>query len=106
MTLNISHRAYEKLLSMKPEGQRLRIEVAGGGCSGLSYKMSWEALAIARSGDKEMAQGPLDLVIDGRSSLFLDGVILDHSEGLQGRGFEWINPNAKRSCGCGSSFSV
>ena len=106
MTLNISQSAYAKLLTMIPEGQRLRIEVTGGGCSGYQHKMSWEDPVNARQGDKLMSQGPLDIAVDGRSSLFLDGVILDHSDGLNGRGFEWHNPQAKRTCGCGSSFSV
>ena len=106
MTLNLSQNAYAKLLSMMPPSQRLRIRTIAAGCSGLEFRMSWEDSVDTNPTDKIMHMSPLEIAVDARSALFLDGVILDHSDGLEGKGFEWINPKAKRVCGCGSSFSV
>lgn len=83
----------------------LRIRVVGGGCSGMSYEMDFDKEG-AQSGDEIIEREGVKLVVDQKSLLFLKGTTLDFSSGLQGRGFEFVNPNAKRTCGCGSSFSV
>jgi len=86
------------------EGQALRISVVGGGCSGLSYKMAFEEKAA--DGDAQLEFDGLKVVVDQRSSLFLKGITVDYADGLNGAGFTYTNPNAKRSCGCGTSFSA
>ena len=84
----------------------LRISVVGGGCSGLSYKMSFEDKAadgdVVISYDSEGVR----VLVDPRSSLFLKGIEVDYQDGLNGAGFTYNNPNAKKSCGCGTSFSA
>jgi len=83
----------------------LRIAIKAGGCSGLSYTFAWEA--TARDGDQvfEGAEGS-KVFIDPRSLKFLDGTTLDYDTSLVSKGFIFNNPNAKASCGCGTSFSV
>jgi iron-sulfur cluster assembly protein len=87
-----------------PEGG-LRIGVKAGGCSGLSYTFAWEA--EPRDGDY-VYDGPdgSKVFIDPRSLRFLDGTTLDYDTSLVSKGFIFNNPNAKSSCGCGTSFSV
>lgn len=93
------------------QGANLRVQVAGGGCSGMSYKLGFDKEAPAAS-DKifelkaEGAEDVVKLVIDAKSFLYLSGMTLDFTDGLNGTGFVFQNPNAKRTCGCGSSFSV
>jgi iron-sulfur cluster assembly protein len=86
-----------------PEGQGLRVKVVGGGCSGLSYKMNLDA---QRDGDRVFERGDVKVLVDRKSFLYLRGTELDYSESLMDSGFKLNNPNVKRSCGCGSSFSV
>ncbi len=83
----------------------LRVGVKGGGCSGLSYTFSWEKQA--RTGD-EVIDGPegARIFVDRKSLLYLKGTVLDYDTSLISKGFIFNNPNAKSSCGCGSSFSV
>jgi iron-sulfur cluster assembly protein len=100
----ITDRALTKLKSLQQGDQGLRVQVVGGGCSGLSYKMSW--IVESNEGDKMTAVDGLHIVVDPKSYLFLNGVELDYTDGLDGQGFVWSNPNAKRTCGCGTSFSV
>jgi iron-sulfur cluster assembly protein len=82
----------------------LRIGVAGGGCSGLSYKLGTEAQP--GPGDKVLEFEGLKVLIDIKSSLYLAGMELDYSDDLMNAGFIFKNPNAKSSCGCGTSFSA
>jgi iron-sulfur cluster assembly protein len=77
--------------------------VVGGGCSGLSYKLSWDEI---KDNDRKTLVDDVTLVIDPKSFLFIQGIELDFTDDLNNGGFRWNNPNAKRSCGCGSSFSV
>jgi iron-sulfur cluster assembly accessory protein len=86
-------------------GHGIRIGVAGGGCSGFQYTMDFEK--EARDGDVVVEQtGGLRLFVDPMSSMYLQGVTVDYVQGLQGAGFKFVNPNAKNTCGCGSSFSA
>ena len=82
----------------------LRLSVVGGGCSGLSYKMAFED--ATKDDDTMYDFGGVKVAVDPRSILFLKGMTLDFSDGLNGQGFVFNNPNAKSSCGCGSSFSA
>jgi iron-sulfur cluster assembly protein len=86
-------------------GTHLRVMVVGGGCSGMSYKLGFENDA-PKDSDKVFEKQGVKLVVDPKSFLFLSGTTLDFSDGLNGTGFTFSNPNAKRTCGCGSSFSV
>jgi iron-sulfur cluster assembly protein len=83
----------------------LRIGIKAGGCSGLSYTFAWEA--APREGD-HVFDGPdgSKVFVDPRSFRFLDGTTLDYDTSLVSKGFIFNNPNAKSSCGCGTSFSV
>ena len=83
----------------------LRVGIKGGGCSGLSYTFSWER--EARLGD-DVFEGPggTKVFVDKKSLLYLDGTTLEYDTALMGKGLHFINPNAKASCGCGSSFTV
>jgi iron-sulfur cluster assembly protein len=83
----------------------VRVQVAGGGCSGMSYKLGFENES-PKDTDKVFERDGVKVVVDSKSFLFLSGTELDFSGGLNGTGFTFNNPNAKRTCGCGSSFSV
>jgi len=94
---------------MKEEGigndtHFLRVGIKGGGCSGLSYVMDFDT-EITES-DEIVNLPDLKVVIDKKSLLYLIGTELQYSSGLNGKGFEWVNPNASRTCGCGESFSI
>jgi iron-sulfur cluster assembly protein len=83
----------------------IRVQVIGGGCSGMSYKLDFESVPTTEQ-DKIFEQDGVKLVIDKKSFIYLTGTELDFSGGLNGKGFVFSNPNAKRTCGCGSSFST
>jgi iron-sulfur cluster assembly protein len=83
----------------------LRVQVVGGGCSGMSYKLGFES-EPAKPTDKVFEQDGVQVIVDSKSYLYLAGMTLDFTDGLNGQGFVFNNPNAKRSCGCGSSFSA
>ena len=82
----------------------LRVGVKGGGCSGLSYVMDFDDKITEM--DEIIDFGDLKVVIDKKSVLYLFGTELQYSSGLNGKGFQWINPNASRTCGCGESFAL
>ena len=82
----------------------LRVAVQGGGCSGLSYKLDFDN--EIKKGDQEFDECGYKIVLDMKSFLYLAGTELDFSDGLNGKGFNFINPNASRTCGCWESFSV
>ena len=82
----------------------IRVGVKGGGCSGLSYDLSFDDKLD--EGDQEFEDKGVKIVCDRKSFLYLFGTELDYSGGLNGKGFTFNNPNTSRSCGCGESFSV
>lgn len=82
----------------------LRVSVQGGGCSGLSYNLDFDN--EEKTGDQFFEDNGLRIALDMKSFLYLAGTELDFSDGLNGKGFNFINPNASRTCGCGESFSV
>jgi len=85
------------------QGQGLRLGVAGGGCSGLVYKVEFDT---RRDGDLVIAQDGFEVYLDRKSAIYLRGITVDHQSGLGGRGFQFRNPNATNTCGCGESFAV
>ena len=82
----------------------LRVSVVGGGCSGLSYKLDFDN--EAKPMDQVFEDNGVKVVTDLKSFLYLVNTTLDFSDGLNGKGFYFSNPNATRSCGCGESFAV
>ena len=96
-------RQLQSLLSQRPENQGLRVEVAKGGCSGLHYEMT---LGEQRDGDAVVERDGVQFFIDDESVSYLQGATLDFTGGLTGTGFRIVNPNASRTCGCGSSFEA
>lgn len=82
----------------------LRVSVVGGGCSGLSYKLDFDN--ELKPTDQVFETGNIKLVTDIKSLLYLLDTELDYSDGLNGKGFLFKNPNASRTCGCGESFAV
>ena len=88
--------------AVPPKG--VRIGVMGGGCSGLSYKLAFET--EERPGDRVFEEKGVTLICDMKSLLYLKGTVLDYSDGFDGKGFVFKNPNAKSTCGCGNSFSA
>lgn len=107
--ITISEQAANKIASLKQEEGKpseafLRVEVKKGGCSGLSYKMDFDT--VLREGDKTFESTGQKVVVDAQSFLYLIGMTLEYSGGLNGKGFVFNNPNATKNCGCGSSFNV
>jgi len=86
------------------EDHFLRVSVKGGGCSGLTYDLDFDDTIF--DFDEISEDQGLKLVIDRRSLLYLLGTELDFSDGLNGKGFQFTNPNASRTCGCGESFGI
>ena len=97
-------KARELLAKHGKEGHGLRVGVRGGGCSGLTYMLDFEN--EARKGDQVIEVDGLKVFLDIKSQLFLAGTTLDYTVSLMDTGFKFVNPNAKRSCSCGESFSV
>ena len=87
-----------------PETHSLRVGVTGGGCSGLSYQMKFDDKIDLT--DTVIDLESVKICINKLSLLYLVGTELDYEDGLNGKGFEWRNPNATRTCGCGESFSI
>lgn len=107
--ISISDKAKQKIGQLKKDAGLsddyfLRVGVVGGGCSGLSYKLDFDN--ESQPNDQVFEDGGVKLVTDLKSFLYLCDTTLDFSDGLNGKGFHFINPNASRTCGCGESFAV
>lgn len=87
-----------------PESHALRVGVKGGGCSGMTYVLGFDE--NPKENDKIMEQHGIRFLVDPKSLFYLSGTVLDYSDGLDGKGFVFNNPQAARTCGCGSSFGV
>ena len=83
----------------------LRLRVVGGGCSGFQHKLDLDP-QVNEKLDETLAINGVDVVVDKRSMLYLDGVVVDFHDDLNKRGFSILNPSAKSTCGCGSSYSM
>ena len=105
--VSITERAAEKIKQLQAaenkDSQGLRLKVVGGGCSGLQSKMD---LDLQKPGDRIFEKDGAKVLVDMKSLLYLNGTELDYKEELMQSGFVFQNPNVKRSCGCGTSFTV
>ena len=108
--VTVTDRAKKQIITLMekegiiPETHSLRVGVTGGGCSGLSYQMKFDDKI--ESTDTVIDLESVKICINKLSLLYLVGTELDYEDGLNGKGFEWRNPNATRTCGCGESFSI
>jgi iron-sulfur cluster assembly accessory protein len=88
----------------KLESHGLRLKVVGGGCSGLQYELGFDDQVTDQ--DNEFQAGPVRVIVDDKSAVYLAGTVLDYVDTLQESGFKIQNPNAKTTCGCGQSFGA
>jgi iron-sulfur cluster assembly protein len=105
----VSDKAKERILTLRKEEQRndtenIRVSVKGGGCSGLMYELDFDDKLTDT--DHVFEDKGVKIIVDKKSLLYLAGTTLEFTDGLNGKGFQFINPNASRTCGCGESFSV
>lgn len=110
MSINVSEKAIKEIKRIQQNDPSaaeavLRVMVVGGGCSGMSYKLGFDNQPVSGS-DKVFEKDGVKIAVDAKSFLYLAGTELDFTDGLNGTGFVFKNPNAKRTCGCGSSFSA
>jgi len=107
--INVTEKALKEIKRIMvdnkvPEGYGLRIGVRGGGCSGMTYTLGFDEKA--NEGDAVIEADSINIFVDGKSLFHITGIELDFTDGLTGKGFEFKNPNATRTCGCGESFGV
>jgi len=107
--VTVTETAKDKILALQAaEGRtgehHIRVGVQGGGCSGLMYNLEFDT--ETRPNDMIFEDKGIKIVVDKKSILYLAGTTLDFSDGLNGKGFHFVNPNATRTCGCGESFAV
>jgi iron-sulfur cluster assembly protein len=108
--ITVTENAKKKAINLMEEDGKtpneafIRVGVKGGGCSGLSYELTFDT--DLKQEDKVFENNGIRVVVDKKSFLYLIGTELDYSGGLNGKGFVFINPNASRTCGCGESFAV
>ncbi len=106
MTINISEKARQELKGLKIDGKRfLRLKVVGGGCAGKTYSAGIDTY-LTPDDVVLFQEKDLKVVADIKSALYLNGLHIDYSDDLVKSGFRFRNPTAKKSCGCGSSFSA
>ena len=107
-TIRVTPKAAGKIKEFAVKDNRnkygLKVAVKGGGCSGLVYVL--ELTDAAQPEDKIIQQDDLEIYVPKKAFVFLAGTTLDFTDGLNGKGFEFSNPNAKKTCGCGNSFGV
>lgn len=107
--IQVTDKAMEKLAVLRleegrTESHNIRVSVKGGGCSGLMYDLGFDD--VIKPADQVFEDKGIKILVDKKSLLYLLGTTLDFSDGLNGKGFQFINPNATRTCGCGESFAV
>lgn len=109
LMIKVKDSARDKIFNLlqsegKAQDSFVRVGVKGGGCSGLMYNLEFDS--EQHEDDKLIEDNQVKILVDKKSVLYLVGTELDFSDGLNGKGFSFINPNASRTCGCGESFSI
>ncbi|MES2734382.1 MAG: iron-sulfur cluster assembly accessory protein [Bacteroidota bacterium] len=107
--INVTEKARERIIELRNkegynDNYNIRVAVEGGGCSGLMYNLDFDS--SSKPNDQVFEDNGIKIMVDKKSLLYLIGTVLDFSDGLNGKGFQFVNPNATRTCGCGESFSV
>lgn len=107
--ISVTDKAKEKISELllqdgRSQHHNVRVSVKGGGCSGLMYDLDFDDKI--NPADQVFEDKGVKILVDKKSLLYLLGTTLDFSDGLNGKGFQFINPNASRTCGCGESFAV
>jgi len=107
--ISVTENAKQKIIELRDQEGRdssynIRVAVKGGGCSGLMYDLEFDS--ATQESDEIFEDQGIKILVDKKSLLYLLGTTLDFSDGLNGKGFQFINPNANRTCGCGESFAV
>lgn len=107
--ITVTEKAKDRILNLlkeegKTENHNVRVSVKGGGCSGLMYDLGFDDQI--NPVDQIFEDKGIKILVDKKSMLYLLGTTLDFTDGLNGKGFQFINPNASRTCGCGESFAV
>ncbi len=103
ITAKASEEVMKLVAAENSSGIGLRLAVKGGGCSGLSYDLQFTP---QEDGDTVISHEGFSVFMDAKSMIYLKGMQLDFQDGLQGKGFVFVNPNATSTCGCGESFSI
>ncbi|MBO6572415.1 MAG: iron-sulfur cluster assembly accessory protein [Balneola sp.] len=111
MDISISDRAIKRIDEIRteqnvPKDAFLKVGVVSGGCSGLTYDLDFDSDVEPQENDKVFELNGMKVLVDMRSFLYLAGTELDYTDGLEGEGFHFHNPNASRTCSCGESFSI
>ncbi|MFZ1807552.1 MAG: iron-sulfur cluster assembly accessory protein [Cyclobacteriaceae bacterium] len=107
--ISVTDKAKSRISELLKEDGRttdhnVRVSVKGGGCSGLMYDLDFDDKI--NPADQVFEDKGVKILVDKKSLLYLLGTTLDFSDGLNGKGFQFVNPNASRTCGCGESFSI
>jgi iron-sulfur cluster assembly protein len=107
--ISVTDKAKERIVELRNkegynDNYNIRVAVEGGGCSGLMYNLDFDS--SSKPNDQVFEDKGIKIMVDKKSLLYLIGTVLDFSDGLNGKGFQFINPNASRTCGCGESFAV
>lgn len=107
--IQVTDKAKEQITTLRAEEghsdlHNVRVSVKGGGCSGLMYDLDFDDELTEK--DEVFEDKGVKIICDKKSLLYLLGTTLDFSDGLNGKGFQFVNPNASRTCGCGESFAV
>lgn len=107
--IEVTDKAKERIHELRAEegytdNHNVRVSVKGGGCSGLMYDLNFDE--NIEDADEVFEDKGIKILVDKKSLLYLLGTKLDFSDGLNGKGFQFVNPNATRTCGCGESFAI